>query len=351
VPSCVVFGRKRAIGEAMPGRVRAYSGWLPLRDAHEDIADARLTVKENAQAPQAGEFEDGSEYRSAFRQGATLVPRMLSLVERKRMGRLGADPAAPMVVSRRSSLEKPPWRDADGIENQVEAQFLRPILLGESILPYRQLKSFEGVVPVADILVIDASLAERAGLSKLAGWMSKAERVWRAHSKNERMTLIERWDFQRGLSNQFPIAPLRVVFAASGTLPSASILRDERTVVEHGLYWATPVSSEEAYYLCAIFNSEAARARAEQYQARGQFGARHFDKVMFNLPIPIFDDKKPLHRELADAGAQAETVAANVELKEGEKFQRARKRVRDALAEDGIGGDIEKLVEKLLGPA
>jgi hypothetical protein len=34
----------------------------------------------------------------------------------------------------------------------------------------------------------------------------------------------------------------------------------------------------------------------------------------------------------------------------GEKFQRARKRVRDALAEDGIGGDIEKLVEKLLGP-
>jgi hypothetical protein len=41
---------------------------------------------------------------------------------------------------------------------------------------------------------------------------------------------------------------------------------------------------------------------------------------------------------------------ASVELKDGEKFQRARKRVRDALAEDGIGGDIEKLVEKLLGP-
>ena len=34
----------------------------------------------------------------------------------------------------------------------------------------------------------------------------------------------------------------------------------------------------------------------------------------------------------------------------GEKFQRARKRVRDALAEDGIAGEIEKLVEKLLGP-
>jgi hypothetical protein len=64
----------------------------------------------------------------------------------------------------------------------------------------------------------------------------------------------------------------------------------------------------------------------------------------------VFDPKQTTHVGLAEAGAQAETVAANVELKEGEKFQRARKRVRDALAVDGIGGDIEKLVEKLLGP-
>jgi hypothetical protein len=28
----------------------------------------------------------------------------------------------------------------------------------------------------------------------------------------------------------------------------------------------------------------------------------------------------------------------------------ACRRVRDALAQDGIGGDIDKLVEKLLGP-
>jgi len=34
-----------------------------------------------------------------------------------------------------------------------------------------------------------------------------------------------------------------------------------------------------------------------------------------------------------------------------ESTQHDRKRVRDALAEDGIGGEIEKLVEKLLGPA
>lgn len=353
VPSCVVFGRKRAVGKRIPDKVRAYSGWLPLRDAHEDMADERLTVMEGADAPDTAEFDGGSDYRIAFRQGATLVPRMLNLVERKSMGRLGADPGAPMVMSRRSSLEKPPWREQAGIENQVEAEFLRPVLLGESILPYRLVRTFEGVIPVAsDGVVLSASTAvgEKRSYDKLAGWMQKAEALWDEHSASGRMTLIERWNFQRGLSNQFPIPALRVVYAASGTLPAAIVLRDEKAIIEHILYWAKAGSEEEAHYLTAIFNSETARSRATHFQARGQFGARHFDKVMFNLPIPLFRASEPLHRELAEAGALAETVAASVELKKGEKFQRARKRVRDALAEDGIGGDIEKLVEKLLGP-
>jgi SAM-dependent methyltransferase len=352
VPSCVVFGRKRAIGKAMPSKVRAYSGWLPLRDAHEDMADARLTVEENAEAPETGEFEGGSDYRAAFRQGATLVPRMLNLIERKPMGRIGADPSAPMVMSRRSSLEKSPWRDVPGIENQVEVEFLRPVLLGESILPYRLVRPFEGVIPVAadgTVLSAETAIGEKRSHDKLAGWMQKAEGLWSDHSAGGKMTLVDRWNFQRGLSNQFPIPSLRVVYAASGTLPAAIVLRDKRAVIEHKLYWAKPASEEEAHYLSGILNSETARARAERYQSRGQFGARDFDKVMFNLPIPVFDAKETLHRELAEAGAHAETVAANVELKEGEKFQRARKRVRDALADDGIGGDIEKLVEKLLG--
>ena len=72
---------------------------------------------------------------------------------------------------------------------------------------------------------------------------------------------------------------------------------------------------------------------------------------MFNLPIPVFDAKHVLHRDLAAAGRLAEEVAGRVELVEGERFQRARRRVRDALAEHGVGREIEKLVDELLGPA
>ena len=106
VPSCAVFGRRRAVAHAMPDTVRAYSGTLPLRDASEPIADEHLAVIEDAPKPAEGQFTGGSAYRTAFRQGATLVPRMLCLVERRAAGRLGGDPTAPFVASRRNTQEK-----------------------------------------------------------------------------------------------------------------------------------------------------------------------------------------------------------------------------------------------------
>jgi hypothetical protein len=110
----------------------------------------------------------------------------------------------------------------------------------------------------------------------------------------------------------------------------------------------TPGSESEGNFLVAILNSETARNRSEQYQARGQFGARHFDKVIFNQPIPRFDPKNKLHLNLAEAAARAETLAATIQFPEGVKFQRARRMVRDLLKEAGISGMIDALVMKLL---
>ena len=126
------------------------------------------------------------------------------------------------------------------------------------------------------------------------------------------------------------------------------VVRDNRVVVEHALYWTKANSSEEALFLVAIINSETLRTAAEKYQAIGQFGARHFDKVIWNLPIQVYDPEDSLHRDLANAGARAEAVAAGIELVETEKFQRARKRIRDGLIENGIAAEIETLVENLL---
>ena len=197
--------------------------------------------------------------------------------------------------------------------------------------------------------VLNSSLALEEGFEHLAKWLSKVETLWEKHGKGSR-PFRDQINYIGQLASQFPVSPLRVIYTKSGTLPAACLLKDGDAVVDQKLFWSRPKNESEAYYLIAILNSEAARSRAERYQSRGLFGTRDFDKVMFNLPIPVFDAKLALHAALAKAGSEAEEVAALVELKEGEKFQRARKRVRDALIDDGIAQDIEKLVEKLLGP-
>ncbi|NDD63128.1 MAG: hypothetical protein EBZ36_03980 [Acidobacteria bacterium] len=349
VPSCAAFGRKRALSQAFPKTVRAYSGSLPYRDAPEAIADKRLTVVDRAPALSVAKFEGGSEYRKQFRQGASLVPRMLCFVDRGPVGRLGTDPTAPLVRSRRTSLEKKPWAQLAGVEGRVEADFLRPIYLGESILPFRVYRGFEGVIPVdAGGRILDAKAATSRGIDGLGGWLRKAESIWYENSDDPGMSLTRWWNYHNKLTSQFPISPVRVVYAKAGTLPAASLLRDERGVIDHMLYWMVPASEAEGRYLVAILNSETARDRASKYQARGQFGARHFDKVIFNLPIPRFDETRDLHTALAKASEAAEEIAAGVSFPEGTKFQRARSLVREELQSADVFKSLEALVAQIL---
>ncbi|WP_372425456.1 N-6 DNA methylase [Salinarimonas chemoclinalis] len=353
VPSCAVFGRRRAIARPIPTTVRRYSGGLAgQRDAPEEVADRLLTVVENAPAPSEARFEGGSPYRKLFRQGATLVPRMLVLVERRSLGKLGSNTAKPAVTSRRSSQEKEPWKSAPGVEHPVEAEFLRPVLLGESVLPYRIGQAFEGVVPVTDKgELLDAEGAANRGYDGITGWMRAAERTWKETGESPGMTLIGRWNYHNELGSQFPISPLRVVYAKAGSQPAACVVRDTQAVIDHKLYWFAPASEDEAHFLAALVNSETTRARSEHLQSRGLFGARDFDKVVWSLPIPRFDPAVALHREIAAAAREAEALAAAVPLPDAARFQRARALVRTALADAGLAARIDALVARLLDGA
>ena len=360
VPSCVVFGRKRATAHPTPKTVRAYAGWLPMRDAPEDMADKRLKVVEGAAAPQAGEFTGGSPYRERFRQGAILAPRMLAFVERRALGRLGGDSSVPAIISKRSSQEKEPWRSLRAMEGRVEKRFLRSAYTGESILPFRPFNVFEAVIPhepglgvlsVAKARAANDSANRNNDFANLIDWLSNAEALWEAHrADSTSISFVEQLDYYGKLTSQFPTPKLRIIYTTSGSLPASLVLRDSKAVIDTSLYWAEATDENEATYLTALFNSEALRKLAMPFQARGQFGARHFHKVMFNLPIPLFNHNVKLHRDLAAAGAEAERVAGRVEFPDGERFVAARQRVRRELTIDGVGDKIEKLVEKLLGP-
>lgn len=109
-----------------------------------------------------------------------------------------------------------------------------------------------------------------------------------------------------------------------------------------------PKQRKKRTTLCTILNSETLRTCVQQYQARGQCGARHFDKYVFNLPIPRFGRGNAVHRALADAGQTAANIARSIPSKEDEYFTHTRKRIRTARAEHGVAGEIDRLTAQLL---
>jgi hypothetical protein len=69
--------------------------------------------------------------------------------------------------------------------------------------------------------------------------------------------------------------------------------------------------------ITALLNSTTARLLIAPVQPKGQGGARHFDNLIWELPIPEYDRRIELHRDLATAAATAERVAAAVALPQG----------------------------------
>jgi SAM-dependent methyltransferase len=356
VPACVLIGRRRTAGP-LPGGVTRFSGGLPRRDAAEGEADAALSVGP-APWPPMPTLAGASPYRARFKQGATIVPRRFWFVERVAAGRLGASRATPLVAGKVGKQDKAPWKSVEPPRGPVEAQFLHPVVLGETLAPFRLLPSAAETVAVLPVLadgtVMDAARAEREGFARLADWLANVEGKWATNANKgsdgkAKMTLTQNLDHLRKLSQQFPINGLRVAYAKAGTLFAAALLQRSLAIVDHKAYWAPARSLGEARYLLALLNCERIRQTVAAKQSKGQGGARDFDNLMWELPIPEFDARNPDHQALAALAAEAEALAAAVPLQEGAHFTAHRRAIRDALDAAGITQRLDAAVARLPG--
>ncbi len=351
VPSSVVFGRKtEGQVRGIPAAVRRWTGRLPAAHAATwAAASEHLTVtpavSSNAQRGPS------SPYHSRFTQGATVVPRVLHVVEESPdPSRLGLASGLRRVRSHRSQLEKPPWRHLpDRGPATIESQFVFNLHLGSTVLPYRLLPPWLVVLPVLDGALLRGDDPRMDASPRLATWWREGEKLWGQHRSATTVADLSTWlNYQNKLTGQFPIAPTRFCYTKAGNSIAAAIVTDLQTVIDHKLYWAACTSLEEARYLEAVFNSETLTERVRPLQSRGLFGPRDVDKYVFQLPIPLYDRDQPTHRRLAAAAAIAEEVAGSVPLPRGIDFKAARQRVREAIYRHGIGSEIDQLSARLL---
>ncbi|MEU6217005.1 N-6 DNA methylase [Streptomyces sp. NPDC047022] len=355
--SAVIFGRRITVGigasaqgnnptplskftERWTGKIsRTATTWAQVKG---------WIKREEAQLKYAKESLISSPYRSRFNNGATIYPKYLFFVKSEQANPLGLGGGRVSVRSERNNLEKTPWKNLPDMEGIVEKEFIRPVLLGESILPYMVLESKQAVLPIeATGTLMDGDHPHLDRYPDLARWWRNAEDQWNTHRRSERLSLLEQLNFRKKLTDQLPGTPLRVVYGASGMHVTAALVDDPNAVLEHKLYWGTVSSQAEGFYLTAILNTPALTELVRPLMSYGK-DERDIDKAVWELPIPTYDPSEATHSRIAEIGAAEHRRVSELRLDESKGFVKLRQVVRQVLSTSPDAEELDQLVRLLI---
>ena len=365
IASCVVFAEhigENAAGAPLAGAVQRWQG-----PAGTDAVRRIPAVITDTSAAGA------SPYADYARQGASIRPRRLFLVQETPNPALIPAGRTVTVNPRQGAQDKAPWRRLNlaAITGQtVESSHLYEVYLGESIAPYVALEPLQALLPVRrGEYQIPAAAAGTGGI-RLGGleprmrarWQTISQ-LWDDHkARANDLNLLARLDYYGKLSTQLAWQqnpdqdgrPIRLVYTAGGA-PTAALLNDAAALVDERLYWVACRNLSEAHYLLAIINSPTLYDAVQPLMSKGQFGARDLHKQLWKLPIPEFDEGAPLHRELAWLGetatAQAAQQLADLRAQPGHRLTVAiaRRELRRWLRGSEVGAAAAGAVARLLG--
>jgi len=93
-----------------------------------------------------------------------------------------------------------------------------------------------------------------------------------------------------------------VVTSAGGSIPCAAFVdlskvSADKLIIDQTLYWAEVATEEEAVYWTGLLNSKAVKTIIQEFQPRGQFGARHIHTLATSA-TPPFEPSDTVHSEV-----------------------------------------------------
>ena len=386
VPACVVFARrvklppeprrktKRPVATTSSKEEKPASLAMALGGSVERWIGKAGADNVPRESVGINETDDagGSPYGLHTRQGASIRPRSLVFVEKTENKSVIQTGGTIMVIPRRGSQDKPPWRDLNLTEitgQTIETAHVHDVHLGETLVPYATLEPLTAALPIkqGDEMIAVEPSAE--GGVKPSSMRNRMRQRWRTVSRLwednkaavNRLSLSERLDYHRELSAQLSWQqndngrPIRVAYTAAG-IPTAAFVSEHTAFLDETCYWIGVRNKLEGNFLLSIINSDALFASVEPLMAKGQFGARHLHKQLWKLPIPEYDEAISLHRNLTQAGEAAaagvQVVLAKLREERGDKLTVtiARREIRKWLRESDEGAAVERLVKQLLTP-
>ena len=361
VPASVVFARRGGVDippRPLAGTVELWTGKAGAGDVQRGAA-AITDTSVGGDSPYAGHT----------RNGATIFPRCLFFVHQTENPAIVQAGQTVTVNPRMGSQDKKPWRSLDltDITGQtIEKQHLFDVHLGETLAPYVTLGSLKALLPLKRSGTAIPADADGVGGIRLGGLDRQMRQRWRTindvwesnKAEANELNLLAQLDFYGKLSAQLAWKegagdrPIRVVYNQSGA-PTAALLDDNDAAVDYTLFWIACKTTQEAYYLLAIINSQTLYDAVIPLMPKGQFGARHLQKHLWKLPIPEFDSGNPLHARIADAGAAAAQGAAQQldqlrQTRDNVTVTIARRELRKWLRQSQEGKAVEDAVGELL---
>ena len=323
IPASVVFSQYVGIGQGdplAPGTVQMWRGnW------HKEYAN--ITRKSEALHHDDGKYK--SPYAELSNNGATIYDRRLLFVE--------TVPHTAMLPAANTTNAKPRLSNQDNhkyhgqlsqLEGVVNNDHLFDVYLGDCIASYVALHPQKAALPVhrtsmtmplnhddceddkhnacqLEVVALHPTMQKR--------WNNAAEMYREVHKNQAIKDLYSNLNHLSKLTSQLEY--LRGAIAGDGTTriayttqgePTAAIIKDNYSVLDHKLFQTVCQSEEEAHYVLAIINSNALSTAAEIFMTQGLYGARDFHKHGWKLPIPRYDASDPLHLLLSELGATAQ---------------------------------------------
>jgi hypothetical protein len=329
VPSCVLIGVK---GENTKYPVTAlkYSGKLEEKNLRFPDVVKQVQLDEYSYRPPLTPMKK-SWYFSKMREGATLVPRSLWLIDFEVHETLGVDFSKPFVKTAKSVLSdaKEPWKGIE-LKGNVETDFIYATLLGGDLVSFGFSRIRPVVLPIEPTLTgyrfLDIEVLRNNGFENTANWLEMAQKLWEERrtekSAGRFPRVLDRLDYNGLLSSQNPRKKYVILYNSSGTNVVSSVINREKLqifskdisvkpkgfVSDHKTWFFETNNDKEAYYLCGVLNSNVVNMKMKPLQTRGLGGERDIHRRPLMFPIPKFEEKNVKHLELAELSQKCHTI-------------------------------------------
>ena len=314
-------------------RINRNQQWEEIRDATymEEQSPEKLIPKAE------------SKYVGRFRQGATIVPHCLLVIEKadkQKNGQVG--------INTRKSRHLP-WKNIESLKGTVPKRWVVSCIFSDDLLPFTiRPKKTRAVIPIGE----EGVLEEHP--EKNPYWL-KADKLYQQNKgKGQRtpQTLLNQIDFSSKLRKQLPIIQgetdlCQVIYNEAGQHLRAARCSNSKVIVEHACYWYRASCEGEAKYIVSFLNAQCLQDAYRECRKSD----RHFDTHIWNgVPVPYYDPGNSLHKKLAMLCIEAENFVARLvpKLNLDYKQERLSQEIKTELKKSRISGQIDEIVREIL---